>query len=284
MLDEYQHDDFEVVRKDTRFGGFEELKLRREDTTVIMFMSLTSLKLSSMELEKRVMKDGCSGALYPMYTRDGHRWALMSCRSEPFIPSDSLPSCDVRRHKVHLPKWRKVNRQSSREGIGVWHVGNYAWKVYSAKNDSQRNTLEKLREDYRRADVHGLPMGRPRFQDGTIKQGNGNPYNGMALIVDWFEGTNFNFHRPPKPFKSALEAQKISHSKSSTDYKKIKAGCESAKAVGLQDCQGYVKAGRYEPIVFIDVHTSWNAQQKKFGSSQQAIDMVDIITAWGTQS
>ncbi|KAI5983902.1 hypothetical protein EDD15DRAFT_1829550 [Pisolithus albus] len=174
------------------------------------------------------------------------------------------------------------DRQSSREGIGIWHVGNYAWKLYSAKDDDQRKTLEKLREDYRRADAHGLPMGKPRFQDGTIKQGNGHPYGGMALIVDWFEGTNF--HRPLKPFNSALKTQNISHSKSSTDYKKIKAGCESAEVVGLQDCQGYVKAGRYEPIVFIDVHTSWNAQQQKFGTSQQAIDMVDDITKWGTES
>ncbi|KAI6110178.1 hypothetical protein EV401DRAFT_1869782 [Pisolithus croceorrhizus] len=281
MLDEYQHDDFEVVRKDTRFGGFEELKLRRENATVIMFVSLISLKLNSMELEKRVMKDGCSGALYPMYTRSGHRWALI-------YPTIVAMSGDIKftyrsggRSVTQTLLWKE--RQNSREGIGVWHVGNYAWKVYAAKNDSQRNTLEKLRADYRRADVRGLPMGRPRFQDGTIKQGNGNPYGGMALIVDWFEGTNFNFHRPPKPFKSALELQRVSCSKSSIDHKKIKAGCESARAVGLQDCQGYVKGGRYEPIVFIDVHTSWNARQGRFGTSQQAIDMINIIIAWGTQ-
>ncbi|KAI5984671.1 hypothetical protein EDD15DRAFT_2583310 [Pisolithus albus] len=282
MLDEYQHDDFEVVRKDTRFGGFEELKLRKENATVSLFLilsvSLTHISLS-MDLERLVMKDGCSGALYPMYTRDGHRWALMSVPAEHYA---STGLSDGGKSVTQTLLWK--DRQNSREGIGVWHVGNYAWKLYSAKNDSQRKTLEKLREDYRRANARGLPMGKPRFQDGTIKQGNENPYGGMALIVDWFEGTNFNFHKPPKPFKSALEAQKISHSKSSTDYKRIKAGCESAKTVGLQDCQGYVKAGRYEPIVFIDVHTSWNAQQKKFGTSQQAIDMVDVITKWGTES
>ncbi|KAI6014175.1 hypothetical protein EDC04DRAFT_2578949 [Pisolithus marmoratus] len=271
MLDEYQHDDFEVVRTDMRFGGFEELKLRNEDAT--LFFSLIFPKSGSMELEKLVMKDGCSGALYPMYTHDGRRWALMSIPTEYYTGGQSI---------TQILKGR--NKQSSREGIGVWHVGNYAWKLYAAKNNSQRNTLQKLREDYRRADVRGLPMGQPRFQDGTIKEGNGNPYGGMALIVNWFEGTNFNFHRPPKPFKSALEAQKISHSKSSADYKKIKAGCESAETVGLQDCQGYVKAGKYEPVVFIDVHTSWNPQKNKFGSSQQGIDMVSIITAWGAQS
>lgn len=90
MLDEYQHDDFEVVRKDTRFGGFEELKLRREDTTHTRFFRKAITPENNdefddlMELEKRVMKDGCSGALYPMYTRSGHRWALMSVPAENY--------------------------------------------------------------------------------------------------------------------------------------------------------------------------------------------------------
>ncbi|KAI6013065.1 hypothetical protein BKA83DRAFT_4063662 [Pisolithus microcarpus] len=176
----------------------------------------------------------------------------------------------------------KDRQSSSQEAIGIWHVGNYAWKLYLAKDDDQCKTLEKLREDYCQADAHGLPMAKPHFQDGMIKQGNGHLYSGMVLIMDWFEGTNF--HRHLKPFKSALKTHNISHSKSSTDYKKIKAGCESAEAVGLKDCQGYVKTGKYEPIVFIDIHTSWNVQQKKFGTSQQAIDMVDDITKWGTES
>jgi hypothetical protein len=33
-LQEYKHDDFEVVRTDQRFGGFEELKLKTSDATV----------------------------------------------------------------------------------------------------------------------------------------------------------------------------------------------------------------------------------------------------------
>ena len=34
MSDEYKHDDFEVVRTDKRFGGFEELKLKNKNATV----------------------------------------------------------------------------------------------------------------------------------------------------------------------------------------------------------------------------------------------------------
>ncbi|KAM6495386.1 hypothetical protein JOM56_008092 [Amanita muscaria] len=32
-LDKYNHDNFEVVRTDKRFGGFEELKLKNQDST-----------------------------------------------------------------------------------------------------------------------------------------------------------------------------------------------------------------------------------------------------------
>ncbi|KAI6022767.1 hypothetical protein BKA83DRAFT_4125542 [Pisolithus microcarpus] len=136
----------------------------------------------------------------------------------------------------------KDRQSSSWEAISIWHIGNYTWKLYSAKDNDQHKTLEKLREDYHWVDAHGLPMGKPRFQDGTIKQGNGHLYSGMVLIVDWFKATNF--HRPP----------------SCSSYRKymyilmlrIKAGCGSAEAVGLQDCQGYVKTGRI--IVAIASH------------------------------
>ena len=34
QLNEYKHDDFEVVRTDNRFGGFEELRLKDQNATV----------------------------------------------------------------------------------------------------------------------------------------------------------------------------------------------------------------------------------------------------------
>lgn len=63
---------------------------------------------------------------------------------------------------------------------------------------------------------------------------------------------------------------------------RVKGGCQSAENVGLQDCQGFVKQGAGEPLIFIDVHTSWNPQTQKYGFSQQAVDMVTDITNWGT--
>jgi len=191
---------------------------------------------------------------------------------------------------------RWADRIASREGLGLWHVGNYAWKIYTTTAQ-----FERLRDDYNRAGVHGLPMGQPRFQQGSVQRGTNQPTQGFALIVNWMTGAFFDFHTPPRPLRSALQAQNISHSRSSTDYKRsvftsmvlyfclsryphprIKGGCDSANIVGLQDCQGYVRAGAYEPIAFIDVHTSWNPQTGKFGYSQQAQDLVSTIVAWGT--
>lgn len=60
-------------------------------------------------------------------------------------------------------------------------------------------------------------------------------------------------------------------------------GCASAKTVGLQDCQGYVKAGAFESITFIDVHTTWNPRTGKFEHSQQAQDLVSGHNCVGEQ-
>ena len=64
---------------------------------------------------------------------------------------------------------------------------------------------------------------------------------------------------------------------------RVKGGCTSANTVGLQDCQGYVTAGAFEPITFIDVHTAWNPRTGKFGHSQQAEELVYTINEWGTR-
>ncbi|KIL67263.1 hypothetical protein M378DRAFT_197126 [Amanita muscaria Koide BX008] len=176
---------------------------------------------------------------------------------------------------------KTFNRQpdvSSNEALGVWHDGNKAWKLYATTAQ-----LAKLSADYQRADVHGLPMGSPAFQQGTVKQGTNQQTQGFALVTNWLTGNEFNFHTPPKPFRTALRTQNISHSKSSQDYKRISGGCTSASVVGLQDCQGFVKAGAFEPVAFFDIHTAWNPQKKEFGHSQQAVDLVTDITHWGTQ-
>ncbi|KAM6495395.1 hypothetical protein JOM56_008101 [Amanita muscaria] len=174
---------------------------------------------------------------------------------------------------------KTFNRQpdiSSNEALGVWHDGNKAWKIYATTSQ-----LDKVSADYHRANVHGLPMGSPAFQQGTLKQGTDRQTQGFALVTNWLTGNEFNFHRPPKPFRTALTTQRISRSRSSQDYRRIHGGCTSASIVGLRDCQGFVQAGAFEPVAFFDIHTSWNPQTGSFGHSQQAVDLVTEITNWG---
>ncbi|KAH9980506.1 hypothetical protein BJV74DRAFT_887802 [Russula compacta] len=84
MSDEYKHDDFEVVRIDERYGTFEELKLKNKNATPIRFFrkSLAPGNLTEIDdlnaLQELVLKEGCSGVTYPMYTHNERRWALMS--------------------------------------------------------------------------------------------------------------------------------------------------------------------------------------------------------------
>lgn len=72
------------------------------------------------------------------------------------------------------------DRKGSNEGIGVWHVGNDAWKLYSRNGKDKEKKCQKLVEDYRRADGQSLPMGKPRFQNGRITRADGTWYNGIT--------------------------------------------------------------------------------------------------------
>ena len=101
------------------------------------------------------------------------------------------------------------------DSLGVWRDNNRAWKIFSS-----RTNLDKIKAFYNTADVHGLPMGGPIFREGTVKQGTGRVTNGFALITRWLIGDEFNFHRPPKTFNSALTRQNISHSRSAEQYKR----------------------------------------------------------------
>ena len=222
----------------------------------------------------------------------------------PFVLSHiSLVTTTVKLPVVFSNKTvtRTFNRQpdvKSNEALGIWHDGNFAWKIYTTTVQ-----LGKLSDDYNRAGVAGLPMGSPKFIQGSVKQGTDKSTEGFALVTRWLSGTEFNFHKPPKPFKTALRTQNISHRKSSQDYKRqvsidihllfssqliiylssrILGGCTSENIVGLQDAQGFVQAGVFEPIAFFDIHTSWNSQTKHFGHSEQAQSLMDDITNWGT--
>ncbi len=103
-----------------------------------------------------------------------------------------------------------ANRIASREGLGLWHVGNQAWKVYST-----RAQYAALSADYRRASVDaGLPMGNPSFQQGSVRRGTGRPTEGFVLITEWMVGTTF-LHNAGS-FQTALTREAFP--KSGTDY------------------------------------------------------------------
>ncbi|EED84458.1 predicted protein [Postia placenta Mad-698-R] len=265
-LEHPDHDDFEVVSQDSRFGGFEVLKHKERS---LASFSQKAHSPRRMELQKHVMADKVFGTVYPVYTRDGRKWILM-CRTRIYTRG-SFTGPGVRGHYLHLPKH---HRKASREALGIWKVDGRAWKVY--EKDGQ---YQKLMDDYLRAEVDaGLPMGKFSFLKGTVKRSKA-PTNGFVLETEWMEGANFQ----KGSFKQALERGEIPHEKATDDYGRTKGGCDAANVVGLKDCQGFVKAGIREPLRFIDVHTSWNQRTKKFDHSEEAQALVDVIDTWGTK-
>ncbi|KAI0724977.1 hypothetical protein C8Q72DRAFT_786381 [Fomitopsis betulina] len=253
---QYSHDDFEVVRTDPRFGGFEVLKHKDERT------------VRPTLLKSHVFQDGLSGAAHPIYTHGGRKWILLS------LPEEHYRNSALAQQTETLSATKKI---SSREAVGLWIVGNSIWKVYATTSQ-----LAKIDADYTRAQVDaGLPVGSPApsFQQGLVKQGTRPVTQGFVLIAQLMDGTNFQ--KTNASFKSALTKENVSHDKTSTDYQRITAGCNAANKVGLQDCQGYVKPGNHEPIRFVDIHTSWNPQTKHYGTSSLAAELVKTIAAWG---
>jgi len=91
--DEYNHDDFVVVRADERFGGFEEVKLKDQNDALpkpkrFFRKSLTPNSVVEIDdliaLQGLVMKEGCSGIIHPMYTHNDRKWAVMSVPDEHY--------------------------------------------------------------------------------------------------------------------------------------------------------------------------------------------------------
>ncbi|KAF9441232.1 hypothetical protein P691DRAFT_684645 [Macrolepiota fuliginosa MF-IS2] len=86
FMDDYRHDNFEVVRKVDLFGGYEEL--RHKNPTLIAACTRFFRKSVTpnnheefdalMELEQKVMGDGTSGTAYPVYEHEGRKWVLLS--------------------------------------------------------------------------------------------------------------------------------------------------------------------------------------------------------------
>lgn len=109
---------------------------------------------------------------------------------------------------------RWADRINSREGLGLWHVGSWAWKVYSTR--TQYNALSA---DYRRAAIDaGLPMGDPSFQAGRVQRGTAAATDGFVLITQWMEGVQF-LHTAAA-FKTALTRDNFPHGRTTTDYQR----------------------------------------------------------------
>ncbi|KAJ7118616.1 hypothetical protein C8R43DRAFT_1137171 [Mycena crocata] len=163
----------------------------------------------------------------------------------------------------------------SREAVGVWHVDDRSWKVYATTDQYAR-----ISEDYNRAAAYaGLPMGKPMFIKGIVKIPGRLASSGFILSIEWMTGTPFHYG---DTFRTALQRQNISHNVQNEEYKRVLGGCNAASQVGLTDCQGFVQHGQYvyEPLCFIDVHTSWNQQTGRYNPSAAANALVETIRAW----
>ncbi|KAH9980398.1 hypothetical protein BJV74DRAFT_887864 [Russula compacta] len=155
------------------------------------------------------------------------------------------------------------------EGIGVWRDGIRAWKLFATQN-----TYDRTKGYYDTAIAKSLPIGNldPVFKKGKVKQGNRAATDGFALITGWLDGTEFNFQG--RQFATALATEKISHSRSSVQYKRILAGCQTALDIHLNDVQGKVNGSGPEYIAFFDVHTT--------PSGTQAEALLEVLRDWGT--
>ena len=122
-----------------------------------------------------------------------------------------------------------ANRLPSREALGLWQVGDQAWKVYRT-----RNVLADLSADYARAAVDaGLPMGRPQFREGKVKQGTAAASDGFVLITEWMTGTNFQ--KTVASFRSALTRENVPKDRNNTDYRRFVSISSLVPLVSLND-------------------------------------------------
>jgi len=97
---EFQHDDFEVIRKDDRYRGFDEVKLVNrnfgEMSNLHFFRKLmppfSPVEFDNlMEFHGCVLKEGCSGAVYPIYEHEGLKWVLMSVPHDRYEATGLAP-------------------------------------------------------------------------------------------------------------------------------------------------------------------------------------------------
>jgi len=97
-LNDFQHDDFEAIRKDDRHGGFEEVKRKDGEMSNLRFLRKSVPPFSPaefdnmMELQGYVLKEGCSGVVHPIYEHGGLKWVLMSVPQDHYEATGLAPS------------------------------------------------------------------------------------------------------------------------------------------------------------------------------------------------
>lgn len=136
------------------------------------------------------------------------------------VAMSKIPDVEFTYHipgqQIRVQQLLGANAVSSREAMGLWHVGNSAWKVYR-----QKNQYASLMDDYARAANDAtLPMGSPKFITGKVKASDtGRTTDGFVIATDWMEGSNFL--KTDASFRAALTAQSVPHSTTDQSYIKL---------------------------------------------------------------
>ncbi|GJJ11387.1 hypothetical protein Clacol_005620 [Clathrus columnatus] len=142
--------------------------------------------------------------------------------------------------------------RSSRESLGIWFLNGRAWKIVA-----NGSTFAKVNNDYTTARNAGLPIGNPVIVErGTVRYtrqgGRELTSQGFVVVAPQFTG---EFFQGAAAFRNALN--RLGITKLSPEYPRLVRDCTTARTLGLQDCQGFVRrtsTGISEPINFTDIH------------------------------
>jgi len=148
-----------------------------------------------------------------------------------------------------------ADKISSREAVGVWRIKDQVWKIYSTPQQ-----LQRILKDKAAADSVALPMRKVFVTQGSVQipqgQGSGPPRpSAFALVSQYMDGTHFTLQHGMGTFTRIVGSIKDDET-----LKRIERGCHAASMIGLQDPQGFIAPAAYDPIRFIDVHTTANQQ------------------------
>ncbi|GJJ11386.1 hypothetical protein Clacol_005619 [Clathrus columnatus] len=149
------------------------------------------------------------------------------------------------------------NRQpdkSSNESLGIWFLNGRAWKIIA--NGSK---FVQVNNNYNTARDAGLPIGNPVVVErGTViytrEGGKEQKSQGFVVVAPQFTG---EFFQGATAFKSKLNKPEVHITKLSPEYRRLVRDCTTARTLGLQDCQGFVRrtsTGVSDPINFTDIH------------------------------